>query len=61
MTENPFKSDLQKIDYRAILDPYPNAPFGVARTFQDIFESILDLHASIKRRRVRSEFALDYP
>ena len=31
-------------------------------TFQEIFESMLDVHAPIKKRRVRSEFApLLYP
>ena len=29
----------------------------MAGTFQEIFEPLLDIHAPIKKRRVRSEFA----
>ena len=52
-----FQNDLQQIDWKTILDPYSNDPSDMARIFQEILESILDLHAPIKRRRVRSEFA----
>ena len=52
-----FLNDLQQIDWKTILDPLSNDPSGMANTFQEIFESILNVHAPIKRRRVRSEFA----
>ena len=52
-----FLNDLQQIDWTTILDPLSNDPSGMANTFQEIFESILNVHAPIKRRRVRSEFA----
>ena len=45
------------LDWKTILDPLSSDPSGMANTFQEIFESILNVHAPIKRRRVRSEFA----
>ena len=52
-----FLHDLQQIDWKTILDPLSSDPSGMANTFQGIFESILNVNAPIKRRRVRSEFA----
>ena len=37
--------------------PFANDPSAMAGTFQEIFESLLNIHAPIKKRRVRSEFA----
>ena len=52
-----FRNDLQQIDWETILCPYDNNPKIMAATFQEIFESILNLHASIRRKRVPSQFA----
>ena len=52
-----FLHDLQQINWKTILDPLSSDPSGMANTFQEIFESILNVHAPIKRRRVRSDFA----
>ena len=52
-----FLNDLQQIDWKTILDPLSSDPSGMTNTFQEIFESILNIHAPMKRRRVRSEFA----
>ena len=41
----------------AILSPLAENPNLMASTFQEIFESILDIHAPLKKRRVRSENA----
>ena len=52
-----FLQDLQQIDWKTILDPLSNDPSGMADTFQEIFESTLDFHAPIKKKKVRAEFA----
>ena len=52
-----FQHDLQQIDWETILTPVGNDPSAMAGTFQEIFESLLNIHAPIKKRRVRSEFA----
>ena len=52
-----FLHDLQQIDWKTILDPLSSDPSGMANTFQEIFESIFNIHAPIKRRKIRSEFA----
>ena len=52
-----FQHDLQQIDWETILTPFANDPSAMAGTFQEIFESLLNIHAPIKKRRVRSEFA----
>ena len=51
----PFINDLRQIDWSAILSPLAENPNLMASTFQEIFESILDIHAPLKKRRVRSE------
>ena len=52
-----FQQDLQQVDWEAILTPFANNPSAMVGKFQEIFESILSLHAPIRKRRVRSEFA----
>ena len=52
-----FRNDIQQVDWEAILTPFSDNPAGMATTFQEVFESILDLHAPLRRKRVRSEFA----
>ena len=53
--EISFINDLRQVDWSAILSPLAENPDLMASTFQEIFESILDIHASLKKRRVRSE------
>ena len=55
--QGTFQHDLQQIDWETILTPIAGNPFAMAGTLQEIFESLLNVHAPIKRRRVRSEFA----
>ena len=52
-----FQHDMQQMDWETILTPFAGNPSAMADTFQEIFESLLNVHAPIKRRRVRSEFA----
>ena len=52
-----FLHDLQQIGWKTILDPLSSDPSGMANTFQETFESILNVHDPIKRRRIRSEFS----
>ena len=52
-----FINDLRQINWSAILSPLAENPNLMASTFQEIFESILDIHAPLKKRRVRSESA----
>ena len=52
-----FQHDLQQIDWETILALFTSDPSAMADTFQEIFESLVNVHAPIKRRRVSSEFA----
>ena len=52
-----FEEDLKQIDWKTILDTCTHDPSGMASTFQEIFNSVLDAHAPIKKRRVKKEFA----
>ena len=52
-----FRNDIQQVDWEAILTALSDNPADMASTFQEVFESILDLHALLRRRRVRNEFA----
>ena len=51
-----FHNDCQQIDWETSLRLYDNNPKSMAATFQEIFESILNLHAPIKRKWVHSQF-----
>ena len=46
-----FLQDLQQIDWKTILDHLTDDPSGMADTFQEIFESTLDFHSPIKRKK----------
>ena len=52
-----FRNDLQQIDWETILRPFDNDPASMAATFQEIFESILNIHAPVRKKRARSQFA----
>ena len=47
-----FRHDLQQIDWETVLSSYEDNPDKMAATFQEIFESVLDIHAPLKKRRV---------
>ena len=44
-----FRSDLQQIDWETILNSYADNPDSMATTFQQIFESALDIHAPLEK------------
>ena len=52
-----FRSDLQQIDWETILSSHADNPDNMATSFQDMFESVLDIHAPLKRRRVGNSSA----
>ena len=52
-----FRMDMQQIDWESILGPSEGDPAGMVATFQDVFESVLNLHAPLRKKRVRSEYA----
>ena len=53
-----FLADLRQIDWISILDPLSNDPDKMASTFHEIFESLLEIHAPLKKRlRMRNQSA----
>ena len=52
-----FQQDLQEIDWDCILKPLADEPSKMVTTFQEIFESLLNVHAPLKVKKVRNEFA----
>ena len=57
-----FRNDLQQIDWEAILSSYADNPDNIATTFQEIFESVLDIHSLLKKRRLgNTPVSLDHP
>ena len=52
-----MRSDLSQIDWPTIHDPLSENPNAMASDFQEIFELVLDMHAHLKKRRVRGDFA----
>ena len=46
-----FRNDLEQVDWESILRPFDNDPVSMAATFQETFESILNLHAPVKTKR----------
>ena len=50
-----FQYDLQQIDWETILNPHANDPNSMAATFQEIFESILHIHAPLRKKRIRPD------
>ena len=52
-----FQRDLQEINWEEILGPLVTEPCRMAKTFQETFETLLNLHAPLKVKKVRSEFA----
>ena len=45
-----FRMDMQQIDCESILGPSEGDPAGMAATFQDVLESVLNLHAPYVRK-----------
>ena len=52
-----FRVDMQQIDWESILGPIEGDPADMAATFLDVFESALNLHAPLRKKRVRCEYA----
>ena len=50
-----FQYDLHQIEWETILSPLANDPNGIAATFQEIFESILNIHAPLRKKRIRPD------
>ena len=48
-----FRKDLEQIDWANILSPLDNGPVSMAASFQEIFESILNVHATARKKRAR--------
>ena len=44
-----FPNDLQQIDWETILSSHVDNPNNMASTFQEILESVLDIHAPLKK------------
>ena len=57
-TKQKFLADLQQIEGISILDPSSNDPNKMASTFHEIFESLLEIHAPLRKKMVRSQYAL---
>ena len=47
-----LRNDLQQIDWETILSSHADNPDNMATTLQEIFESVLEIHAPLKKRRV---------
>ena len=50
-------NDLQQVDSETIFNSRNNNCDEMTTTFQEIFQSILDMHAPIKKKRLRSQTA----
>ena len=51
-----FRNDLQQIDWETILSSHTDNPDNMATTFQEIFESVLDIHAPLVGEMNLSKF-----
>ena len=45
-----FRQDLNQIEWETILGPYSSDPVNMAAMSQGIFESILDVHAPVRKK-----------
>ena len=52
-----FRNDIQQVEWETIRSPYFDNTTDMATIFHEIFESILAIHAPLRRKRVRSDFA----
>ena len=52
-----FRNDLRQVDWPAILNQLSGNPNAMASAFLETFELILDMHAPLKNRRVRGDYA----
>ena len=56
-----FRNDLQQIDWETILISHADNPDNMATTFQETFESVLDIHAPLKKEGRHYFCSLDNP
>ena len=47
---------MNQIEWETILSPYSSDPVSMAATFQEFFESILDVHAPLRKKRIHNQF-----
>ena len=52
-----FQKDLQLNNWASILEPMSDSANEMASAFQEIFEHLLNLHAPLKKRKVKNEYA----
>ena len=52
-----FQQDLQEIDWDRLLAPLADEPSKMVTTFQEILESLLNVHAPLRVKKLRNEFA----
>ena len=52
-----FQQDLDAIDWENILKPLSQDPNKMVSVFQELFDSVLSLHAPIRKRKRKTEYA----
>ena len=52
-----FQQDLDAIDWESLLEPFSQDPCKMASVFQELFDAVLSLHAPIRKRKRKGEFA----
>ena len=53
-----FRMDMPQIELESILSPFKGDPAGMAATFQDLFEWILNLHAPLRKKGYEANMLL---
>ena len=51
-----FQQDLQGIDWATHLTPLENEPSKIPAAVHDVFDSLLDMHAPLKLKKLRNQF-----
>ena len=52
-----FRNYIHQVEWKTILSPCCDNTTDMVAIFQEMFESIWDIHAPLRRKRVRSDFA----
>ena len=53
----PFQQDLQEIDWHRLLAPLADEPSKMVTKFQEIVESLLNVHSPLRVKKLRNDFA----